>query len=154
MLASSGLFGISMNNFTVDVLTPYAIVAKDIPAEALLVPTERGQINILKDHTHLVTKLDTGMLSIFGGADDPDRFFGITTGICKILDHKVTILANVAEEAVEIDKDRAMEALQNAKQRLEESHGLSDEEIDKYRRKEERAKLRIQLHDFVRSRDN
>ncbi|ATH09436.1 ATP synthase F1 subunit epsilon [Halobacteriovorax marinus] len=142
-----------MNNFTVDVLTPYAIIAKDVPAEALLVPTGRGQINVLKDHTHVVTKLDTGMLSIFGGADDPDRFFGITTGICKILDQKVTILANVAEEAVEIDKERAEAALLNAKQRLQESQGLSDDEIEKYRRKEERAKLRIQLHDFVRSRN-
>lgn len=153
MFASSVLFGISMNNFTVDVLTPYAIVAKDIPAEALLVPTERGQINILKDHTHVVTKLDTGMLSVFGGADDPDRFFSITTGICKVLDHKITILANVAEEAVDINKERAVQALENAEQRLKESQGLSNEEIDKYRRKEERAKLRIQLHDFVRSRN-
>lgn len=153
METSSELFGITMNNYTVDVLTPYAIIAKDIPAEALLVPTERGQINVLKDHTHIVTKLDTGMLSVFGGADDPDRFFGITTGICKVLDNKVTILANVAEEAADIDKDRAIEALENAEQRLKESHGLSNEEIEKYRRKEERAKLRLQLHDFVRSRN-
>ena len=153
METSSELFGITMNNYTVDVLTPDSIIAKDIPAEALLVPTERGQINVLKDHTHIVTKLDTGMLSVFGGADDPDRFFGITTGICKVLDNKVTILANVAEEAADIDKDRAIEALENAEQRLKESHGLSNEEIEKYRRKEERAKLRLQLHDFVRSRN-
>lgn len=142
-----------MNNYTVDVLTPNAIVAKDIPAEALLVPTERGQINILKDHTHIVTKLDTGMMSVFGGADDPDRFFSITTGICKVLDNKIMVLANVAEEASEISKERAEEALANAESMLKSSDGLGDDEIAKYRRKAERAKLRLQLSEFVRNRN-
>ena len=138
-----------MNNYTVDVLTPYAIIAKDVPAENLLVPTERGQINVLKDHTHIVTNLSTGMLSVFGGADDPDRFFSLTTGICKVLDKKITILANVAEEAHEISKDRAEEALKNAQAKLASVDGLNDEDIVKYRRKVERAQLRIQLSDFT-----
>jgi F-type H+-transporting ATPase subunit epsilon len=142
-----------MNNYTVDVLTPYAIVAKDIPAEDLLVPTERGQINILKDHTHLVTNLSTGMMSVFGGADDPDRFFSLTTGICKILDNKITVLANVAEEAHEIDKERAESALKKAQERLKSADGLGDDEIEKYRRKVERAQLRIQLSEFSRNRN-
>lgn len=141
-----------MNNYTVDVLTPDSIIAKDIPAADLLVPTERGQINILKDHTHFVTNLSTGMMSVFGGADDPDRFFSLTTGICKILDNKVTILANVAEEAHEIDKERAEGALKAAQEKLKNSDGLSDEQITKYRRKVERAKLRIQLSEFTRNR--
>ncbi|OUR92930.1 ATP synthase F1 subunit epsilon [Halobacteriovorax marinus] len=142
-----------MNNFTVDILTPSAIIAKDIPAEALLVPTERGQINILKDHTHIITKLSTGMMSVFGGADDPDRFFSITTGICKVLDNKIMVLANVAEEAGEVSKERAEKALANSESKLKSSDGLSDTQIEKYRRKAERAKLRIQLSEFVRNRN-
>lgn len=142
-----------MNNYTVDVLTPDAIIAKDVPAENLLVPTERGQINVLKDHTHIITNLSTGMLSVFGGADDPDRFFTITTGVCKVLENKITILVNVAEEAHDVDKSRAQEALKNAQSRLSSADGLSDEEIIKYRRKVERAQLRIQLSDFTRNRN-
>jgi F-type H+-transporting ATPase subunit epsilon len=142
-----------MNNYTVDVLTPYAIIAKDVPAEDLLVPTERGQINILKDHTHIVTNLSTGMLSVFGGADDPDRFFSLTTGICKVLENKITILVNVAEEAHSIDKERATEALKTAQGKLASADGLSDDEILKYRRKVERAQLRIQLSDFTKNRN-
>ena len=142
-----------MNNYTVDILTPYAIIAKDVPAEDLLVPTERGQINILKDHTHIVTELSTGMMSIFGGSDDPDRFFSLTSGICKVLESKITILANVAEEAHEIDKERAEAALQNAQNKLKSADGLSDDEITKYRRKVERAQLRIQLSEFTKNRN-
>ena len=43
-------------------------MVRDLPADALIVPTTRGQINILENHTHIVTKLDTGWLSVFGGA--------------------------------------------------------------------------------------
>jgi F-type H+-transporting ATPase subunit epsilon len=138
-----------MNFFTVDVLTPYNVVARDIPAENVLVPTSRGQINILKEHTHLVTQLDTGELSVFGSEDDPDRFFSISTGICKILKDKVLILANTSEEATDIDVDRATRALENAQSKLKDET-LTDEEIMKYRRKVERAQLRLQLATFVR----
>ena len=48
-----------------------------------------------------MTQLDTGELSVFGSEDDPDRFFSISTGICKILKDKVLILANTSEEALE-----------------------------------------------------
>ena len=143
-----------MNNYTVDILTPYAIIAKDVPAEDLLVPTERGQINILKDHTHIVTNLSTGVLSIFGGTDDPDRFFSLTKGICKVLEGKITILANVAEESHEIDKERALSALKRAEDRLRTADGLSDDEIEKFRRKVDRAELRIQLSEFTKNRNN
>lgn len=136
-----------MNYYTVDILTPSKIVAKDIPAESLLVPTVRGQINVLAQHTHIVSKLETGMVSVFGGADDPDRFFTVSTGVCKVLDNKITILAGTSEEKAEIDLDRAEEALKNAEKMLN-TEALTDEEYAKWQRKKERAQLRIQLSHF------
>lgn len=135
-----------MNNYTVDILTPSKIVAKGIPAESLLVPTVRGQINVLKDHTHIVSKLSTGIVTVFGGEDDPDRYFSVTTGVCKVLDNKVIVLANTSEEDHEIDVDRAKEALKHAQEQLQSS--LNDEELTKYRRKVERAQLRVQLASY------
>ena len=135
----------SANNFfTVDILTPNKLVAKDIPARSLFIPTERGQINVLENHTHIVTKLATGQLSIFGGADDPDRHFSITTGICKVLNQKIIILANTSEENHEIDKERATRALANAEEMLKKDT-LTDVEYTKYQRKAERARLRLEL---------
>lgn len=141
------------NFFTVDILTPYKVIAKDIPAESILIPTVKGQINVLPSHTHIVTKLSTGQLSVFGGSDDPDRHFTVSYGICKVLNEKVTILANTSEECAEIDAERAKLALKNAEERLNNSSNLSDDEIEKYRRKAERAKLRIQMAEFVRNRN-
>ncbi|MAE58969.1 MAG: ATP synthase F1 subunit epsilon [Halobacteriovorax sp.] len=132
-----------MNNFTVDILTPNKVVAKDIPAENVVIPTLKGQIEVMKDHTHVVEKLETGLVTVLGGADDADRNFFVTVGICKVLQNKITILSNTAEESHEVDLERAELALKNAEERL--SSTLSDDELVKYRRKAERAKLRIQL---------
>lgn len=134
-----------MNNYTVDILTPAKIVAKDVPAESLLVPTVKGEINVLKDHTHVISKLETGIITVFGGPEDPDRYFTVTTGTCKVLDHKVTILAGTSEEDKEIDVERAKTALKRAEEKLYQSDGMEDEEILKYQRKVDRARLRLQL---------
>ncbi len=132
-----------MNNFTVDILTPNKVVAKGIPAENIVIPTEKGQIEVMKDHTHVVEKLETGLVTILGGADDPDRNFLVTVGICKVLNDKVTILSNTSEECHEVDAERAELSLKNAQEKLQQT--LSDDELVKYRRKAERAQLRIQL---------
>lgn len=136
-----------MNFFKVDILTPNKIVAQNVPAESLLIPTEQGQINILPEHTHIMARLETGEVSLFGGSDDPDRHFSVSHGLCKVLKNKVTILSHTSEEHHEIDRGRAELALKNALERLESGQLSSDEEIEKFRRKVERAKLRIQLAD-------
>jgi F-type H+-transporting ATPase subunit epsilon len=132
-----------MNNYTVDILTPSSVIAKDIPAENVLIPTLRGEIEIKKDHTHIVEKLNPGIVSVFGGADDPDRHFYVTVGVCKVLNDKITILSNSSKEDCDIDPERAEKALANAQDML--SGTLSDEELIKYRRKAERAQIRLQL---------
>lgn len=142
-----------MNYYTVEILTPSKIVAKNVLAESLLIPTSRGQINVLEDHTHLVTKLSPGILSVFGGADYADRNFFVTVGVCKILENKIIILANTSEESTDVDVERAKLALARAEEKLKQPESLSLEEVEKYTRKVERAKLRIQIGQFTRSRN-
>lgn len=133
-----------MNYFTVDILTPSRVLMKGMQTDSLLVPTENGQINILRGHTHMITKLDTGTLTVFGTEDIPTRHFSITTGICKIQDKNIVILSNVSEEYFEIDEARARRALDFASNKIN-SESLSDEELEKYERKVERSRLRLQL---------
>jgi F-type H+-transporting ATPase subunit epsilon len=140
-----------MKYFVVDILTPSKIIAKAIPAESLLIPTVRGQINVLENHTHIVTTLETGVLTVFGGPDYADRNFIVSGGVCKILENKVVILANTAEESTDVNVERAKLSLQNAEEKLKNTEGLSYEEVDEYVQKAERARLRIQLAEFTRS---
>ena len=141
-----------MKYFTVDILTPSKIIAKGILADSLLIPTVRGQINVLENHTHIVTKLAPGVLTVFGGADYADRNFALSSGVCKILENTVTILANTAEESTDVDVERARLTLKNAEDHLKNTDGLSLEEIEQYRTKVELAKIRIQVGEFMRPR--
>lgn len=141
-----------MKYYTVDILTPSKIIAKAIPAESLLIPTVRGQINVLENHTHLITKLAPGVLTVFGGPDYGDRNFALSTGVCKILEDKIVILSNTAEESSDVDVERAKLALKNAEDHLKNTDGLSPEDVEKYQQKAERAKIRIQLGEFIRPR--
>ena len=141
-----------MKYYTVDILTPSKIIAKSIPAESLLIPTVRGQINVLENHTHIVTKLSTGVLTVFGGPDYADSNFLVSNGVCKILENKITVLANTAEESTDVNVERAKLSLQNAEEKLKNTEGLSPEEVDEYVQKAERARLRIQLAEFTRPR--
>lgn len=141
-----------MKYYTVDILTPSKIIAKAIPAESLLIPTVRGQINVLENHTHIVSKLSTGVLTVFGGADYADRNFIVSEGVCKILENKIVVLANAAEESTDINVERAKLSLQNAEEKLKNTEGLSVLEVDEYVQKAERARLRIQLAEFNKAR--
>jgi len=141
-----------MKYFTVEILTPSKIIAKGIPAESLLIPTIRGQINVLENHTHIVTKLATGVLTVFGGPDYADRSFALSTGVCKVLENKIVILSNTAEESTDVDVERAKLALKNAEEHLKNPDGLSAEEIEKFQHKADLAKIRIQIGEFTRPR--
>ncbi len=130
-----------MSNFVVNILTPSSVVAKNVPAESVFIPTEKGEIQVLGGHTHIVEKLVTGSVAIHG--DDSERFFTVTNGIVKVLNDSITILSNTSEEDSNIDEDRANNALIYAREKLKGT--LNDEELVKYRRKVERAQLRLQL---------
>ena|SRR3989344_3103503 len=132
-----------MSFFTVDILTPASVVVKGIPADSLIIPTCRGEINVLPEHTHVVSKLETGVLTVEGAGTK--RHFSVTAGICKVLKNKVTILAYTSEKAEDIDKERAENAMALAKEKLSGKDPLTDWELIKFRRKLERAEARLRL---------
>ena len=132
-----------MSKFSVDILTPSRVLVRDLPAESLLIPTEQGEINPYPEHIHIISNLDTGIMTVFD--EGKKLYFSITGGICKILDKKVTILSKVSETPTEIDKDRANKAKQNAQDKLSGDKLSSKEEIVKFRRKLDRAELRLKM---------
>lgn len=132
-----------MSFFTVDVLTPSRIVAKGLAAEMVVVPTYNGEIQILPHHTHIIEKLDTGIVTIKNG--EHSESFSVTTGICKLLDNKLQIIANVCEKQSEINKDRAEKALALSKNKLSGAESITQEEWIKYQRKAQRAEIRLKL---------
>ena len=73
------------------------------------------------------------------------RHYSVTAGLCRVLKDTVTILSFTSERAEDIDMERAKSAKSKATDRLSGKVSLSDVDLIKFRRKLERAELRIRL---------
>jgi F-type H+-transporting ATPase subunit epsilon len=129
--------------FKLNLFTPKGVVIKELECNDIVIPTVRGEINVLPEHTHILTELSTGVLS--AKTSMGVRHFSITAGLCRVLKDTVTILSFTSERAEEIDLERARSAKSKAMDRLSGKESLSDVDLIKFRRKLERAELRIRL---------
>jgi F-type H+-transporting ATPase subunit epsilon len=130
-----------MSHFKLNIYTPNGIVVEKLSCDELTIPTEMGRINVLKGHTHLISELDTGILTAKVGSGS--RHFTMAGGLCKILGDTVTILAKTSEKPSDIDLERAKSALSKAESRIKS--GVPGVEQIKFQRKVERAKNRIKV---------
>jgi F-type H+-transporting ATPase subunit epsilon len=87
-------------------------------AEEVIAPGIEGEMGILPHHAALLTALRAGELRIkLRGAED-DLF--VSGGFLEVYNNTVTVLADAAEHAEEIDAARAEAARELARQRLSE----------------------------------
>ena len=133
-----------MAAFKLNLFTPKGTVVKGLDCVEITVPTVRGEINILPDHTHILTELGTGVLTA-KTTDGSVRHFSVTAGLCRVMQDAVTILSFTSERPQDIDVERAKAAKAKAASRLAGEGNLSDVELIKFRRKLERADMRLRL---------
>lgn len=130
-------------SFKLNLYTPKGVVIKDLECNDITIPTVRGQINVLPEHTHILTELSTGILVAKTGMGT--RHFSVTAGLCRVLKDTITILSFTSEKAEDVDIERAKSAKAKAIDRLSGKESLSDVDLIKFRRKLERAELRLRL---------
>jgi F-type H+-transporting ATPase subunit epsilon len=80
------------------------------------IPGANGYLGILPGHTPLLTTLDVGELWYRQGADR--HYLSLAFGFAEVQPDRVTILAQIAEKASEIDVARAEQAKKRAEDRL------------------------------------
>ena len=129
--------------FKLNLFTPKGVVIKDLECNDIVIPTVRGEINILPEHTHILTELSTGVLT--AKTTMGLRHFSVTAGLCRVLADTVTILSFTSERAEDIDLERVKSAKAKAMDRLSGKENLTDVDLIKFRRKLERAELRLRL---------
>lgn len=133
-----------MREFRLSLYTPAGTLVKNLACNEAYIPTCRGELNILPEHTHILTSLSTGILTAKTNAGD--RHFSITAGVLKVLGDEIIILSTTSEDAGIIDIERAKAAERKAASRLDsENEALTDVMLIKFQRKLERAKMRIRL---------
>jgi F-type H+-transporting ATPase subunit epsilon len=85
-------------------------------ADMVVAPGTEGEMGILPQHAALLTSLKTGEMRIKLG--DAEEALFVSGGFLEVYNDTVTVLADVAEHAEEIDAQRAQDARQRAQERL------------------------------------
>jgi F-type H+-transporting ATPase subunit epsilon len=91
--------------------------------DSVSLPGSEGRMGILPNHAPLLTALGFG--EVITRKAGEEQFFAIGGGFVEIQPTKVVVLADSAEQADEIDLERAQRARQNAEKAMEE--GVTDD---------------------------
>ena len=108
----------------VDIVSAERLVYSEEGVDRLIVPGVEGELGVLTLHAPLLTMIQPGVLRIVKGDDEVEM--AITGGFIEVRDNRVTILADAAERAGEIDSARAEEARRRAQRLLEEREADMD----------------------------
>jgi len=102
---------------TVDIVTAERSVLSEEGVDEVVVPGIEGELAVLPMHAPLLTMVKPGVMLIKKGNEETE--FAITGGFLEVREDRVTILADAAERAEEIDVAAAEEARRRAEAQLE-----------------------------------
>lgn len=94
-------------------------------AEMLIAPAEDGEVGITARHAPLLTRLRPGEVRVKTGKAEDLPFF-ISGGILEVQPHVVSVLADRAVRAKDIDEAKAIAAKKRAEETLSDKSGKLD----------------------------
>jgi len=94
-------------------------------AEFLVAPGEAGELGIMPKHTPLLTALRPGEMRITKQGGEVDEVF-VSGGYMEVQPDAITVLADTAERAADIDEAEAQAAQRRAEEMLEKQKGDVD----------------------------
>jgi F-type H+-transporting ATPase subunit epsilon len=128
------------DTFELEIVTPEKMVVKD-SAEEMQIPGKNGYLGILPGHAPLFTELSAGELSYRQGGET--FRFAVAWGFAEVLPDRVTILAETAERAGEIDVGRAEADKNRAQQSL--ANGKTEQDFVRAEGQLRRAEARLDV---------
>jgi len=124
-----------------EIVTPEKKVLSEA-VDAVTVPTASGEVGILENHAPLISALKAGILSYSkGGATERMMIAG---GFLEVSRNNVSVLADTAERADEIDVEAAKAERESSERELSQWKG-SEEELETEKERLEKAQARLLL---------
>ena len=128
------------DTFQLEIVTPEKMVVRDVAEEAQI-PGKDGYLGILPGHAPLISELAVGEITYRNG--NTTHHLAVAWGFAEVLPDKVTILAETAERAAEIDSSRAHAAKQRAEANLATS--ATEEDFERVGADLQRAETRLEV---------
>ena len=111
-------------------------------ADIIVVPGVNGEMGILPHHAPLLSTLGFGILKV--RSQGIEEVFAISGGVIEVQPNIVTVLADAAENVMEIDISRAEEARRRAEKILKEGPPIDADAYDAIERQLRKSNLRLQ----------
>ena len=128
-----------MNTIHVDIVSAEGEIYSG-DASMVFAPAEMGEIGVAPRHAPLLTGLKPGEVRV-QTPDGEEFFFYVSGGTIEVQPHLITVLADTAVRARDLDEAAALQA----KQRAEEALADRDELMDLARAQAELAEAVAQL---------
>jgi F-type H+-transporting ATPase subunit epsilon len=109
-------------------------------AEMVSAPAAMGEVGILPRHSQMLTRLKAGQVTVHGTGGDTQVFY-VSGGMLEVQPHVVTVHADAAERAKDLDEA----AVLAAKQRAEENIANRQADFDYAKAQAELAEAIAQL---------
>jgi len=129
------------DSLQLEVVTLEREVIRDAASEVQL-PGAAGFLGVLPGHTPLLTEVGTGVLSYRKGGQT--YYAAVSGGIAEVLGDRVTVLADSAELAEEIDVEQAQKALDLAQEKFAAGVSNPATDWDAAQRAVARARTRLE----------
>src|ERR1017187_6752188 len=135
------------DTFQLEIVTPEKLMVKET-ADEVQIPGKAGYMDVLPGHAPLITELMIGEIAY--KHDGNTQHLSVAWGFAEVLPDKVTILAQTAERAEEIDVKRAQEAKARAEAALAKAE--ADLDFDATLSALKRAEVRLKVAEYAASR--
>jgi F-type H+-transporting ATPase subunit epsilon len=136
-----------MATLALEIVTPDRPLVRETVDEVEL-PGAEGYLGVLPGHTPLLTLLKVGELWYRQGRET--TYLAVAFGFAEVLPDRVTVLAQIAERAEDIDVPRAQAALQRATARL--AQPTADLDYERARTAQQKAQTRLDVATHARAR--
>lgn len=127
------------STFRLKVAVPDSLVS-DSEVASLQLPLATGYLGVMPGHAPMLARIGTGVVA-YAKPGGGEEFIAVDGGTAEILPDVVRVLADRAEAAAGIDKERARQALERARQRL----ALGSVEVDVARAQQATARAGARL---------
>ena len=88
-------------------------------AERVVATAELGEVGILPGHSPFLTRLKPGQVRVQISAEEAPVFY-VSSGLLEVQPHGVTVLADYAEDAANLDETAALRAREAAQRALDD----------------------------------
>ncbi|MCE5313194.1 MAG: F0F1 ATP synthase subunit epsilon [Nitrospiraceae bacterium] len=128
------------SKITLEVVAPHGLVVREDVDEVNAIPGSEGEFGVQPGHMNLVTTLKIGVISYKSAGSE--KYVFINSGYAEVTASSISILADSAEKAEDIDVERAIAAKQRAEERLKHADNV---DFTRAAAALERATARIQI---------